>query len=142
MNWQINDEKLSPQQYEISEIDLFKLGNEREYDRGTLHPVERKHVWIQREFLPPHLILLHKRMAGKWGYGTIVPFAEIEDYFSEISRFGIRAQITRLWVDGYLNKYAKGVSGFSHHNVKWNKKNNWRGRYFGVHYEILRKDYK
>lgn len=147
MKWELNDEELPRPDYEIDPTSLRsvkgRIGSNhvRNSDTGRLHPIDRsENRFKPRGHLAPHEVELHRRMLAVFGE-NIIPFSEIEARFIDIGRFRLRNWMRRLWIEGYLDKYAKGIYMLAEQKYWRGKKNDWRGKYFGVHYQIIKKEY-
>lgn len=147
MSWTINDDEAPPEGFEVSDVPIWRVpGHQKFLEHGQLHPVPRDEIRNYNpntvEFLPPHIRSLHERMVAKYGVGNIVAFTIIEADFPDVGKFPIRNWLRRLWAGGYLDKYARGVYMLTYQKNWQGRKNAWRGKYFGVHYQIMNKVYK
>lgn len=147
MSWKIDYEGESPIKkdfnspiYVIAEETIDQIKSSIwSSDEGVLYLVPRETNKIHHgKYINPFQLEAYQHIRSKFGVGNMVSYANIKALFPEMGMFKLSYWLTYLWLHGYLEKYAKGKHGRFWRGPK-QPKFKARGKYYGVHYEILDK---
>jgi hypothetical protein len=147
LSWQINYEADSPIHkdfnapiYEIAQEAITEIKNHRTVrDTGKLYRVPRDDTRLKPgKYVNPFQLEAYRRIRGKFGVGSMVSYADIRALFPDMKQFQLSYWLQYLWLHGYFEKFVKGTYGTYFRGPKVPKIKN-RGKYFGVHYQVLDK---
>lgn len=78
--------------------------------------------------LNPPAIELYRKFVARFGLDNLVSWPQIKVAFPHLNHFHLASYFPQLWINGYVDKYARGRWGSSKRG----------GKYHGVHYVARR----